>query len=160
KSPEDFPAVGNPNAFSEHYSWKKVTTCVNNLIVGKPWIDHYGDMIITNHLTKDQCILTFKARGWRGRDAFEIRGIVKDKDGKEIWEIAGRWNEILIARRIGNSLSFSTSEVDLSSDVAASNARVMEEFSGSSTPSSQTVQYYSHSSSSSLSISQRRPIIL
>jgi hypothetical protein len=45
-------ANGNDKAFVEHYSWKKVTTCVNNLIVGTPWIDHYGDMIITNHLKK------------------------------------------------------------------------------------------------------------
>ncbi|CAJ0922842.1 21439_t:CDS:2 [Entrophospora sp. SA101] len=30
KSAEDFPANGNPKAFSEHYSWKKVTTSVNN----------------------------------------------------------------------------------------------------------------------------------
>ncbi|CAH1759535.1 23081_t:CDS:10 [Entrophospora sp. SA101] len=167
KSPEDFQAIGNPKAFSEHYSWKKVTTCVNNLIVGKPWIDHYGDMVITNHLTKDQCILTFKARGWRGRDAFEIRGVVKDKDNKEIWEIAGRWNERLVARRIGNNLSFSTSEEDLSSDMAASNAKLIEELLGNSTLLPAT-QSFTHSSSSNLTISlptspilpQRRPIVL
>ncbi|CAJ0823044.1 17708_t:CDS:2, partial [Entrophospora sp. SA101] len=134
---------------------------------GKPWIDHYGDMVITNHLTKDQCILTFKARGWRGRDAFEIRGVVKDKDNKEIWEIAGRWNERLVARRIGNNLSFSTSEEDLSSDMAASNAKLIEELLGNSTLLPAT-QSFTHSSSSNLTISlptspilpQRRPIVL
>ncbi|CAG8553161.1 1408_t:CDS:2, partial [Dentiscutata erythropus] len=104
-TPESFVAIGNPNAFSEHYSWKKVTTCVNNLILGTPWIDHYGDMVITNHLTGDTCVLTFKARGWRGKDAFEIRGYVKDSNNKEKWEIAGRWNEKLVARRTDESLA-------------------------------------------------------
>ncbi|CAG8624100.1 5880_t:CDS:2 [Funneliformis caledonium] len=116
------PANGNGLAFAEHYSWKKVTTCVNNLIVGTPWIDHYGDMIITNHLTGDRCVLTFKARGWRGKDAFEIRGYVKDgENDKEIWEIAGKWNERLVARRCGVNLN-NTNEVDLGSDKAAEHA--------------------------------------
>ncbi|RIA81478.1 Oxysterol-binding protein [Glomus cerebriforme] len=116
------PAMKNEETFIEHYSWKKVTTCVNNLIVGTPWIDHYGDMIITNHLTGDKCVLTFKARGWRGKDAFEIRGFVKDGEkDKEIWEIAGRWNERLIARRCDINLS-GASEVDLGSDKAAEHA--------------------------------------
>ncbi|RHZ88579.1 hypothetical protein Glove_22g187 [Diversispora epigaea] len=119
-SPENLPARGSPNAFSEHYSWKKVTTCVYNLIVGTPWIDHYGDMVIVNHLTGDKCVLTFKARGWRGKDAFEIRGYVKDSNDKEIWEIAGRWNERLVARRCGTSLS--SQEEDLGSDTAAQSA--------------------------------------
>ncbi|CAG8618226.1 5069_t:CDS:2 [Acaulospora morrowiae] len=121
-SPEEFIAQGNPGAFSEHYSWKKVTTCVNNLIVGTPWIDHYGDMVIINHITGDKCVLTFKARGWRGKDAFEIRGYVKDSNDKEIWEIAGRWNERLVARRSNASLLSSSQEDDLGSDKAALNA--------------------------------------
>jgi hypothetical protein len=44
----------------EHFSWKKVTTSVNNIIVGTLWIDHYGDLRVTNHSTNDICIVTFK----------------------------------------------------------------------------------------------------
>ncbi|KAL1924036.1 uncharacterized protein VTP21DRAFT_7071 [Calcarisporiella thermophila] len=84
----------------EHYTWRKPTTCVHNLIVGKPWIDHYGEMSIVNHRTGEKATLNFKARGWRGRDAFEVRGTVQDKDGKGVWELAGRWNDKLVARRI------------------------------------------------------------
>ncbi|CAG8537472.1 33448_t:CDS:2 [Racocetra persica] len=123
--PESFIANGNPRAFSEHYSWKKVTTCVNNLILGTPWIDHYGDMIITNHLTGDICVLTFKARGWRGKDAFEIRGYVKDSNNKEVWEIAGRWNERLVARRSDESLS--TTNDDLGSTSTTVNEAPIDE---------------------------------
>lgn len=28
----------------EHYTWKKVTTCVSGFILGNTTIDHYGDM--------------------------------------------------------------------------------------------------------------------
>ncbi|KAF9927719.1 hypothetical protein BGZ65_006642, partial [Modicella reniformis] len=105
------------NKFIEHYSWKKVTTCVQNLIVGTPWIDNYGDMIITNHRTGEICKLTFKARGWRGKDAYEIRGFASDSKGKEIWEVAGRWNERLVARRAGKD-----NGEDLGSDAVAAGA--------------------------------------
>ena len=99
----------------EHYSWKKVTTNVSGFILGSPTIDHYGDMVVrvllsdnaelskfllqvTNHRTGDTCTLTFKPRGWRGKDAFEILGQVQDSSGNVAYEIAGRWNSQLVAR--------------------------------------------------------------
>ncbi|KAI0074811.1 hypothetical protein K474DRAFT_1647551 [Panus rudis PR-1116 ss-1] len=88
----------------EHYSWKKVTTNISGFILGSPTIDHYGDMVVTNHRTKDQCVLTFKPRGWRGRDAYEISGYVMDKDGTVTYEIAGRWNSQLVARAVGTGV--------------------------------------------------------
>ncbi|RDB30164.1 Oxysterol-binding C2F12.05c [Hypsizygus marmoreus] len=103
--PADRAEPGYPEAPSkygegkvvEHYSWKKVTTNVSGFILGSPTIDHYGDMIVTNHRTEDQCILTFKPRGWRGKDAYEIAGQVIDSSGSIAYEIAGRWNSQLIA---------------------------------------------------------------
>ncbi|KAM6495221.1 Oxysterol-binding domain containing protein [Amanita muscaria] len=86
----------------EHYTWKKVTTNVSGFIFGSPTIDHYGDMVVTNHRTGDQCVLTFKPRGWRGKDAYEITGRVTDKDGNEVYDIAGRWNSQLVAKRCGH----------------------------------------------------------
>ncbi|GJJ73310.1 oxysterol-binding protein 1 [Entomortierella parvispora] len=115
----------DPSRFIEHYSWRKVTTCVQNLIVGTPWIDNYGDMVITNHRTGETCLLTFKARGWRGKDAYEIRGHALDARGKEVWEVAGRWNERLVARRAGKGGE------DLGSDaVAAGAVQVAEDDQG------------------------------
>ncbi|GJE89289.1 oxysterol-binding protein-domain-containing protein [Phanerochaete sordida] len=88
----------------EHYSWKKVTTNISGFILGSPTIDHYGDMVITNHRTGDQCVLTFKPRGWRGKDAFEISGYVADKEGNVTYDIAGRWNSQLVARAVGTGV--------------------------------------------------------
>ncbi|KAL5534160.1 hypothetical protein ACEPAG_621 [Sanghuangporus baumii] len=85
----------------EHYSWKKVTTNVSGFIMGSPTIDHYGDMTVVNHRTGDTCTLTFKPRGWRGKDAYEIFGHVMDAGRNVVYEIAGRWNSQLVARAVG-----------------------------------------------------------
>jgi hypothetical protein len=62
---------------------------------------HLISLQITNHRTKEQCILTFKPRGWRGKDAYEISGQVLTARGEVAYEIAGRWNSQLIARKVG-----------------------------------------------------------
>ncbi|WVQ84916.1 hypothetical protein IAT38_007079 [Cryptococcus sp. DSM 104549] len=98
----EYPAAGaeyGEGLVIEHYSWKKVTTNVSNFIMGSPIIDHYGDLVVTNHRTGETCTLTFKPRGWRGKDAMEIKGQVVDSAGQVAWDIAGRWDTQLIARR-------------------------------------------------------------
>ncbi|KAG6812617.1 hypothetical protein H0H92_001836 [Tricholoma furcatifolium] len=102
------PAKYGKDKVVEHYSWKKVTTNVSGFILGAPTIDHYGDMTVTNHRTGDCCVLTFKPRGWRGKDAFEIAGQVMDALGRVAYHIAGRWNSQLIAspaNRTGTALN-------------------------------------------------------
>ena len=44
-----------------HYTWRKVTTTVHNIIVGKLWVDHHGEMDIKNHTTGDKCHLKYYA---------------------------------------------------------------------------------------------------
>ncbi|GJJ09010.1 hypothetical protein Clacol_003231 [Clathrus columnatus] len=97
----------------EHYTWKKVTTCVSGFILGNTTIDHYGEMEIINHRTKDKCVLTFKPRGWRGKDAFEISGHVLDQFGCVTYDIAGRWDSQLIARRAGTGRGVLLPTVDI-----------------------------------------------
>ncbi|TPX66348.1 hypothetical protein SpCBS45565_g04523 [Spizellomyces sp. 'palustris'] len=117
-NPEDKANVSG----MEHYSWKKVTTNVNNLIVGKLWIDHYGDMVIHNYRTGEDCIITFKPKnaggGWFGlgggskkkddangdadNGGGEIVGIVKDANGVVKWELKGRWDDKVVAHFVGS----------------------------------------------------------
>ncbi|GAA6017217.1 hypothetical protein JCM11491_001856 [Sporobolomyces phaffii] len=98
----DYPPTATvPDLVEEHYSWTKVTTSVSNFLLGNPIIDHYGDMVITNHRTGEVCTLTFKPRGWRGGNASEIKGQVVDSSGKKSWDIAGKWSSQLVARRVG-----------------------------------------------------------
>ncbi|OAX31816.1 hypothetical protein K503DRAFT_870474 [Rhizopogon vinicolor AM-OR11-026] len=118
-------AAGVQGKVVEHFSWKKVTTNVSGFILGSPTIDHYGDMIVTNHRTGDQCVLTFKPRGWRGKDAYEISGCVRDADGDVTHEIAGRWNSQLICRAVGTGSGFlhPDASVSISSPSSPSHAQ-------------------------------------
>ena len=77
----------------ELYTWKKPTTCVHNLIVGTLWIDHYGELVITNHQTKERCQMKFLPTGWRGKNACEIHGSVYDSNGREQYKLFGKWND-------------------------------------------------------------------
>ncbi|ORX87354.1 hypothetical protein K493DRAFT_359914 [Basidiobolus meristosporus CBS 931.73] len=109
------PNPDDPNTFLEHYSWKKVNTRVNNLIIGSIYLDHYGDMVITNHRTGETCTLTFKQRGWLSSDINVIEGVVKDKSGNSVWELYGKWSERLVARKVSgdkNSKPLKEAEVD------------------------------------------------
>ncbi|EGF84448.1 hypothetical protein BATDEDRAFT_9025 [Batrachochytrium dendrobatidis JAM81] len=97
----------------QHYSWKKVTTCVNNLIVGKLSIDHYGDMVITNWETGETATLTFKVRSTNGCGGGEIVGKVTDSRGQIRFEIKGRWDDTLTAIPVlnANGMSFSSAKL-------------------------------------------------
>ncbi|KAH8111175.1 Oxysterol-binding protein-domain-containing protein [Phellopilus nigrolimitatus] len=107
----------------EHYSWKKVTTNVSGFILGSPTIDHYGDMTVVNHRTGDTCVLSFKPRGWRGKDAFEILGQVMDASGTVMLEIAGRWNSQLVARAIGTGIGVLHPDVAVQTPASPSTSR-------------------------------------
>lgn len=60
-------------------------------------------MEIINHRTQERCVLTFKPRGWRGKDANEVKGSVYGKNGELVWELAGKWTTQLIGRRAGSA---------------------------------------------------------
>lgn len=89
----------NDDLLMEHYSWNKVTTSVSGFITGSTTIDHFGDMNVVNHVSGEKCTLSFMPRGWRSSSAFEIKGHVTDASGNKVWDIAGRWNSQLLARR-------------------------------------------------------------
>ncbi|GAA6054540.1 hypothetical protein NBRC10513_006078 [Rhodotorula toruloides] len=95
------PCKTMPNMVEEHYSWLKVTTEISGFLTGSINIAHYGDMVVTNHRTGETCTLTFKPRGWRNSNAREIKGEVVDAQGNRKWEIAGKWDSQLVARRAG-----------------------------------------------------------
>ncbi|ORX84788.1 hypothetical protein K493DRAFT_291733 [Basidiobolus meristosporus CBS 931.73] len=90
-------------AVLEHFSWKKVTTRVNNILIGKIYLENYGDMEIINHRTGEMCILSFKERRWGSSEKNLVEGVVKDKHGKPIWRLHGKWSEFLAARMIDGS---------------------------------------------------------
>jgi len=90
------PTNGGPE---ELYTWKKITSSVIGIITGSPSVDNYGLMEITNHTTKDVCVLDFKQRGWKASSAYGVSGkVVSGADGKTCWSIGGKSDSRLYAR--------------------------------------------------------------
>ncbi|XP_067373420.1 oxysterol-binding protein-related protein 6 isoform X2 [Channa argus] len=97
KSMEILP-IGSVNLtisrFGDHYEWNKVTTCVHNILSGRRWIEHYGEVTIRN--TKSSaclCKLTFIKGNYWSSNVNEIQGFVMDQEGKVIHRLFGKWHE-------------------------------------------------------------------
>ncbi|XP_069684104.1 oxysterol-binding protein 1 isoform X3 [Periplaneta americana] len=82
-----------------HYTWRKVTTTVHNIIVGKLWVDQHGDMDIVNHKDGVKCHLKYIPYSYFTRDIQrKVKGCVMDSDGNVKWVVSGTWdNKIDIA---------------------------------------------------------------
>jgi hypothetical protein len=77
-----------------HFTWRKVTTLVNNIIVGKLWIDNVGEMDIINHTTKDVCKLKYFPYSYFSKDVpRKVTGVVTDVNGQARWVLTGTWTE-------------------------------------------------------------------
>ncbi|XP_072106969.1 uncharacterized protein [Mobula birostris] len=84
-----------------HYTWKKVTTTVHNIIVGKLWIDQSGEVDIVNKSTGDKCHLKFAPYSYFSRDvARKVTGVVTDNAGKAHYILSGTWDEKMEYSRV------------------------------------------------------------
>lgn len=59
----------NFSVLENHYTWRKVTTTVHNIIVGKLWVDQHGDMDIINHANSDKCHLKYIPYSYFSKDS-------------------------------------------------------------------------------------------
>ncbi|XP_040602761.1 LOW QUALITY PROTEIN: oxysterol-binding protein 2 [Mesocricetus auratus] len=94
----EFQASGN------HYVWRKSTSTVHNIIVGKLWIDQSGDIEIVNHKTKDRCQLKFVPYSYFSKEAArKVTGVVSDSQGKAHYVLSGSWDEQMECSKIVHS---------------------------------------------------------
>lgn len=98
KSLEVFPTGLNHIEFPEHgdhYVLEQVTSCVHNIVVGRMWLDNYGEMEIVNRTNGGRCVITFAKTGWMS-DASSfagIKGVVYNKDGEAVIKLGGNWTK-------------------------------------------------------------------
>ncbi|XP_040417861.1 oxysterol-binding protein-related protein 6 isoform X8 [Cygnus olor] len=97
KSMEILP-VGTLNVtlpkYGDYYVWNKVTTCIHNILSGRRWIEHYGEITIRN--TKSSvciCKLTFVKVNYWNSNVNEVQGVVIDQEGKVVHRLFGKWHE-------------------------------------------------------------------
>lgn len=85
------------NSTGNRYSWRKVTTTVHNIIVGKLWVDHHGDMDITGKNGQAQgvtAVLKYIPYSYFTRDSQrKVKGCVMDADKQVRWVITGMWDQ-------------------------------------------------------------------
>ncbi|XP_052461595.1 oxysterol-binding protein-related protein 6 isoform X6 [Carassius gibelio] len=97
KSMEILP-IGTVNvmlpSYGDHYEWNKVTTCVHNILSGRRWIEHYGEVTIRNtRNTTCICKLTFVKGNYWSSNLYEVHGSVMEQEGKVIHRLFGKWHE-------------------------------------------------------------------
>lgn len=66
-----------------------------NVIVGKTWVDTFGDFHMLNNSTGAKCHLVFKPCGWFSAGHYEIAGHIKTADGTPVIALSGKWNSYL-----------------------------------------------------------------
>lgn len=98
KSLEVFPTGLNHieiPKYGDHYVLEQVTACVHNIVVGRLWLDNYGDMEIVNRNDGTRCKIEFSKTGWMSdaKSFAAIKGIVYDANGKEAIKIGGNWTQ-------------------------------------------------------------------
>lgn len=81
--------------FNDHFVFFKATTSVNNIIIGKIYVDNHGEMLCENYTTGDKGVLKLTQRGWGDKGAYEVVGSVKNKMGVEKFKLEGRWDQSL-----------------------------------------------------------------
>lgn len=78
------------------YSWRKVTTTVHNIIVGKLWVDHHGDMEIVGKGGQAQdlkAVLKYIPYSYFTRDTQRrVTGCVMDAGEIARWVVTGTWD--------------------------------------------------------------------
>ncbi|XP_076006982.1 oxysterol-binding protein 2 isoform X2 [Genypterus blacodes] len=84
-----------------HYVWRKVTSTVHNIIVGKLWIDQSGDIEIVNHRTKETCQLKFSPYSYFSRELpRKVTGVVADSGGQAHYILSGTWDDKIESAKI------------------------------------------------------------
>lgn len=65
----------------EVYTLVPPNAMVNNIVIGRTWVDVAGELFINCPSTGCKCTLTFKPCGWFGYGRYEFEGYVYDKGG-------------------------------------------------------------------------------
>ncbi|XP_058806394.1 oxysterol-binding protein 1 isoform X3 [Phymastichus coffea] len=78
---------------NHHYTWRKVTTTVHNIIVGKLWVDQSGEMDIVNHKQGIKCHLKYIPYSYFSRDSQrKVKGVVMNSNKEVKWVVQGNWD--------------------------------------------------------------------
>eukprot|EP00029_Vermamoeba_vermiformis_P006276 TRINITY_DN2413_c0_g1_i1.p1 TRINITY_DN2413_c0_g1~~TRINITY_DN2413_c0_g1_i1.p1 ORF type:complete len:495 (-),score=241.77 TRINITY_DN2413_c0_g1_i1:134-1618(-) len=105
----DVTPLGSTNvrlkAWDETYYWDyaKLKTVAHNLILGKVWIDNYGEITVTCREDERYAEIKFKQCGWFSKGWHEVEGTVYTNDGKPRFKLHGKWNDRMYVTLLDNA---------------------------------------------------------
>jgi len=79
----------------DKYSISKPSSFIRNLLAGNKYLEHVGEMVITNLLTNDRLVIQFKEGTMFGGPANRnhIEGTMYDRNNGVMGTIKGKWDE-------------------------------------------------------------------
>uniref|UniRef100_A0A7I4BYF9 PH domain-containing protein n=1 Tax=Physcomitrium patens TaxID=3218 RepID=A0A7I4BYF9_PHYPA len=77
--------------YEDHITWNRATLCIHNVLVGKAWIDNYGEVSVINHTTGDVGRIRFHKAS--SREQCRITGKMYDSKGVAHYTIFGNYME-------------------------------------------------------------------
>jgi hypothetical protein len=89
-----------PNGTWELYSMSCPSAACHNIIIGKLYVDLHGKLSVKNHTSGEEANFEFHQRGWSGSNKQMVTGTCKNKIGKPIFKITGRWSESISVTNI------------------------------------------------------------
>ena len=79
----------------EELSLVPPTSKAYNLVLGKIWVDTYGELVIENHTNGWKTVLEFVPCGYFGAGRYVVKGNVTDAEGNPRLYVDGKWNDNL-----------------------------------------------------------------
>ena len=91
-----------------HFTWNRVSTFVNNIILGKLWIENVGDVKIFNHKTMDSCCIKYHPNSYFSRESKnKVTAVVTDSKNIARYLIRGSWSDKVEGGPIVNPQEYS-----------------------------------------------------
>ncbi|KAF2078042.1 hypothetical protein CYY_000680 [Polysphondylium violaceum] len=84
----------------DHYTWRVPSSICHNIILGRMWIEHHGDLTIVNEATGDKAVINFQKAGWFEGGQKKISGSIVDGQGRMRCQVSGKWNQHVKIRQL------------------------------------------------------------
>eukprot|EP01128_Nolandella_sp_AFSM9_P004434 TRINITY_DN1987_c0_g1_i1.p1 TRINITY_DN1987_c0_g1~~TRINITY_DN1987_c0_g1_i1.p1 ORF type:complete len:526 (+),score=175.89 TRINITY_DN1987_c0_g1_i1:55-1578(+) len=85
------------------YRFTGCATLVQNVIIGRMWVDHYGEMEVIEDGSKRYSKLKFTKCGWFSKGWHEVKGHSYNEEGKEEFLLNAMWNKNFYATQLSGS---------------------------------------------------------
>jgi len=97
-------SVINFKSHEDKYYFQGIKTKIHNVIVGRMWIDHMGELVVQSATDENRkAVITFKECGWFSKNFRVVDAVVYNSDGNAVFELSGKWNDTINAKRLIDS---------------------------------------------------------